>query len=776
MNTFHPAHLEDLQKSGLTDESIEQSGIRTVFPPSEINKKIGSNIPGLTSCYEIPYDNNFSRFRAFYDSKSKGRNPRYLQRKDSGNRLYVAHAVKPVLNDPSIPLYITEGEKKTLKATQEGLLCIGLSGLWNWKNKGSKNLIADFDLLAVKDRNVYIVPDNDWLHANKHGYRKNLKQAVYALADKLKERQARVFIVELPQGEEKGLDDYLCNHTAEEFQSLPVIEVKSLSERIAEATPENVQEILKEIAEIKSETEQAILIENLSKKLHIGKRAIQKDIQHSKGDAKEELKAVISANIPGLVDLALDETGTVVYLIKNSDVLEVATIYEHEGVLYSPPGKEYLPFELSRAEAVVKWCQTDNDKRLFEDVISCLKRFSYLFDNQFLIVACKVFLTYIQDHPDIHYMPMILFYAVPERGKSRTGKAVAYISYRGIHVVDLREANLFRFSQNLKATLFFDLMDLWKKAERNGAEDILLLRYEKGAKATRVIYPEKGAFKDTVNYDVYGPTLIATNTPLHKILDSRGINITMPNKPGNYENPTPEKVREIKERVTAWRARVQNAPLPSIEPIDGIQGRLWDISQPLLQVCKMVYPEGLDRLKDALLEVAGQRIEDKKASIEGQIVTILHELSPEGIPEWTIETSELLTQLNKSRPEEHKLTSQYLGRKLKAIGLQTKIVNGYSQIQLDIETFNVLLTQHGLENLSLPTPVETLLNSTTLSNQGISTVYDSRELVESQEDFTETLLSQSLDNQASMSLVESSRELTEAGGKKFKGSYLEVVK
>jgi hypothetical protein len=774
MKSFHPLHIEDLRKSGLSDSAIEKSGIRTVFPPSEINKKIGFNMSGLISCYQIPYDKTFSRFRAFYDNNVNGGKPKYLQRKDTGNRLYIPHAVRPILNESSKPLYITEGEKKALKATQEGLFCIGLSGLWNWKNKGSKRLIADFDLIALKDRTVYIVPDKDWLQPNKHGYRKNLKQAVNQLADRLKTQGAKVFIVELPQGEEKGLDDYLCKHTVEEFQALPVIEVKALSERIAEATPENVQEIIKEIAEIKSETEQAILIEGLSKKLNIGKRAIQKDIQHSKGDAKDELKAITSANLPGLVDLTLDETGGVVYLIKKGNVLDISTIYEHNGVLYSPPGKEHLPFGLSRAAAVIKWYQAENDKRIFEDVIACLKRFSYLPDNLFLIVVCKVFLTYIQDHPDIQYMPMILFYAVPERGKSRTGKAVAYISYRGIHVVDLREANLFRFSQNLQATLFFDLMDLWKKAERNNAEDILLLRYEKGAKAVRVIYPEKGAFEDTVFYDVYGPTIIATNEPLHKILDSRGINIIMPNKPGNYENPTPDKVKEIKERLTAWRARVQDAPLPSIEPIQGIQGRLWDISQPLLQVCKMVYPDGLDRLKEALLEVAGQRIEDKKASIEGQIVSILYEFSPEGIPEWTLKTSEVLKRLNDSRPEGRKLTSQYLGRKLKAVGLQTKIVMGYSHIQLDIETFNILLTQHGFENLSLPTSVETLLNSTTLSNQGISTDYDSRELVESQENSTETLLIQSLDNQASKSLVGSSRELQDIGEKKYLKT-LEVV-
>jgi len=85
---FHPAHLEDLKKSLLSDETIKEAGIKTI-PPNEINRRLGFNIPGLISCYEIPYDKTFSRFRAFYDNTINGKKPKYLQRKDSGNRLYI---------------------------------------------------------------------------------------------------------------------------------------------------------------------------------------------------------------------------------------------------------------------------------------------------------------------------------------------------------------------------------------------------------------------------------------------------------------------------------------------------------------------------------------------------------------------------------------------------------------------------------------------------------------------------------------------------------------
>lgn len=273
MNNFHPLHLEDLRRSGLSDKTIKQAHIKTV-PPNDINRRLGFNIPGLTSCYEIPYDKHFSRFKAFYDDTINEKRPKYIQRKESGNRLYIPPTVGPILNDSSKPLHITEGEKKALKATLEGLPCVGLSGLWGWSN-GNKELIPDFDQITLKDRGVYIDPDNDWLQPNKHGDRKNLKQAVYELADRLKQRGARVFIVELPWGAEKGLDDYLCNHSVDEFKSLPINEVFSLSEKVKTATQANYTELIQDIADIDDPIKKELLSKELSKALNVNYRTVK---------------------------------------------------------------------------------------------------------------------------------------------------------------------------------------------------------------------------------------------------------------------------------------------------------------------------------------------------------------------------------------------------------------------------------------------------------------------------------------------------------------------
>lgn len=197
-SSLHPDHLKDLKKSRLSDETIREAKIYSV-PPRDINKKLGMNYPDIESLMAFPYPScdGFERYKPFPSLDGK---PKYLQKKDTGNHLYIPTKTQAILSDISIPIYVTEGEKKTLKAVQEGLFCIGVSGWWNWKNKGSDELISDFDLIRLDGRKIILIPDNDWQSLNNHGYGKNIKQAIYKLSKKLIERKARVFIKDLPAG------------------------------------------------------------------------------------------------------------------------------------------------------------------------------------------------------------------------------------------------------------------------------------------------------------------------------------------------------------------------------------------------------------------------------------------------------------------------------------------------------------------------------------------------------------------------------------------------
>ncbi len=420
--------------------------------------------------------------------------------------------------------------------------------------------------------------------------------------------------------------------------------------------------------------------------------------------------SALSAYFPGLVDICVNDDGELVYAIIKDGKLLFTHEYVTETETFTIPEKKHFQFTLPRAAEVARYFKQE-DVSLYDDLLSYLKRFSALDDEQWAVVAHYVFLTYLHDHPGIDYCPYILFQAVPERGKSRTGKSVAYVAFRGIHLIELREATIFRYSQNLHGTLFLDLVDISKKAERGGCEDILLLRAEKGAKCSRVQYPDQGAFKDTVYYDIYGPTIISSNEQLHKILETRCLPISMPNLPGNYENPRPELGLELKERLTAWRAKHLFTTFADMKPIEGISGRLWDITKPLFFINSLL-PVEHQTLEDSILAIAGEKDASRKETLEGRLVSIIKEITDEnnlsGFLEWTIKINEICTRFNQGRPEDKHVSPQWIGMRSKKMSLKSRSIHGYSEIIITSQEYDTLLKQYGYAGRELSKPTNCL--------------------------------------------------------------------
>lgn len=405
----------------------------------------------------------------------------------------------------------------------------------------------------------------------------------------------------------------------------------------------------------------------------------------------------LSAYFPGLVDVCINDDDRLVYAIRKGEDLIFASEYITEIESLSIPERELFQFTIPRAAEVSRYF-VQEDNSLYDDLLAYLKRFSALDEEQWAIVAHYVFLTYLHDHPGIDYCPYILFNAVPERGKSRTGKSIIYVAFRGIHLVELREATIFRYSQYFHGTLFFDLMDISKKAERGNCEDILLLRYEKGAQCIRILHADQGPFKDMVSFKIYSPTIIASNEPLHRILETRCLPINMPNIPGNYENPRPEFALELKERFTAWRAKHLVTEFPNINPIKGIDGRLWDITKPLFLMNRLL-PVSHQILQDSIIAIASEKNASMKESVEGRLVAIIKEITDrEGFTdsvEWRIKVNDIRSGYNQGRPEDHLVSSQWVGKRLKSMSFRHRIVHGYSEIVINVNEYSTILKQYG---------------------------------------------------------------------------------
>jgi len=211
------SHLKDLEASGITLEMAKNNGLHSL-DTQDLVCKYGFPLPVGTTGLIFPYSNNgFSRVKFFPVVKTKDGTIKYGQKTGSLPYLYILPSVMEILGDPSKKLGFTEGEKKTLKAVQEGLYTIGLGGLWNWRHDGKP--IKDLELIDLFGRECEIFSDGDvWS-------KPDLLNAVYAFCMELERRGAQVKITRLPHNVDNkvGLDDYLFNHTVEDLEKLEKI-------------------------------------------------------------------------------------------------------------------------------------------------------------------------------------------------------------------------------------------------------------------------------------------------------------------------------------------------------------------------------------------------------------------------------------------------------------------------------------------------------------------------------------------------------------------------
>lgn len=484
-------------------------------------------------------------------------------------------------------------------------------------------------------------------------------------------------------------------------------------------------EALKLIARIKSGIDRDLQVEELSrilKPLGITKTSVRQEVSRlqkvlaaqGKAQAKdsegEEQEIEYIAEFPGLVDICENsKTGEPCFLVaseqgEGTELKELASYTDvGDQVFYVPP-RDQMPWLLADAEAVKEHFKSDNDRTLYDDLVKHFQGVSELpSENHYKLLAWWTLHSYVFEKGE--YSPYLWFYAVPERGKSRTGKAMIYLAWRGVHVESLRDAYIVRMAHNFGASLFFDCMDLWRKAEKQGTEDVLLLRFEKGARVPRVLYPERGPFKDTVYFKMFGPSLIATNKEVNQILSTRAVQINMPSSRRRFDKDIrPQDALELKARLTAFRARHMFSSLPDAKK--PTNGRLGDIMRPLLQIVKLVCPEEEESFKGLLSEIQASRMLEKsggwEAKIIGSIVGLVDQVEsglPPLLPQKTI-----LESYNEDVRENYQLSSQGLGHRLKALGFESKKM-GDGRMGL---VWDEKLLENLCEEYDLPQALETL--------------------------------------------------------------------
>jgi hypothetical protein len=112
--------------------------------------------------------------------------------------------MRHLIDDTSVEITFVEGIKKADALTSQGVLAVGITGVWNWLSDGEP--IPDMLEIPVDGRRVNICFDSDMLH------NPNVQDAARRLAEHLASRGAEVWVTYLPDkpdGSKMGAYDFL---------------------------------------------------------------------------------------------------------------------------------------------------------------------------------------------------------------------------------------------------------------------------------------------------------------------------------------------------------------------------------------------------------------------------------------------------------------------------------------------------------------------------------------------------------------------------------------
>jgi len=200
----------------------------------EIVGRKGGNYAGIIIPYFLPGSDRVREYRLRrdqpdleYDSAGNLKSrQKYLSPPGGSNMLYVVPGIgRSLLNDPAVPIIVTEGEFKTLalwrlanhgSPNRPRFLPMGVSGVYNWRGTigktvgpdGSrqdvKGAIRDLDWITWDGRPVVIAYDAD------AATKELVRIARSELAAHLRGRGALVGYLEWDGARGKGIDDHLA--------------------------------------------------------------------------------------------------------------------------------------------------------------------------------------------------------------------------------------------------------------------------------------------------------------------------------------------------------------------------------------------------------------------------------------------------------------------------------------------------------------------------------------------------------------------------------------
>lgn len=550
--------------------------------------------------------------------------------------------------------------------------------------------------------------------------RKNLRQAVYELAYRLIDLGARVFIVYLPEGAEKGVDDFLCNHTVDEFKALKKESVRkySLDERIELLTGDSFIESQKEIflkLSRLSDSERDLKFKAISKKTGIKISSLRNDFNLFTSKKKEDL------NVSELLETC--EEGCKIFTAQNyyNGILSYGAVFNgnklviesNKNIIQS--SKEInMKFGRSKLtkEATKRFMAGEdvNAKELYARLSRLLLDHVYFDDKRITgLLALWVIGTYFFKAFS-RYGYILLGSIIKRCGKSLLEELLSCVCHNSTsRSIRPSESSVFRQVDGDDITLIIDEVETLSVKENPDMVGLINSGFEKGSTVMRM--EARGKEWVSVSFNAYSPKVLAGIRSVSDTIEDRSFKIPMVRKaPG-------EKVKRFNVRqqeyelqllrddlyIFGWNhgpdvVELYDGATGHIPEMEGLDDRQKDILEPL--ACLAMIIDELSNDEDRtifndLIELSktmGQkRLSQEK--LDGSVTAILEIIDKEmgSQDDCFIPVSKMFDKVNSTDGLSFKNTRQ-LGRYMARFDIysdQHKIsgenIRGYSITKLWLE-------------------------------------------------------------------------------------------
>lgn len=454
-------------------------------------------------------------------------------------------------------------------------------------------------------------------------------------------------------------------------------------------------------------------ISAISKKGIINKTTLTKKVNDSvelyrdTGGGETETKVkpktkVLKTCMPGTVGL-IRENDRIKYLTLSEGILTTQDYITCNGETCEP--KQDLPFFYPTSD-VFYYFQNDKDEaKLLADVEEFIRQYLELPDESgYLVLALWILHTYLIEK--FNRTPIIYFYGMLETGKTQAGEVIFNLAYKGEFETSPTEAVVFRSSEYFKPSLILDELIIWGPAGDKEVARLLKSRYKRGLKVARVDLKHSKGEDEIKYFDAFGPTVICTDQKMPPEIESRCLLFVM------EKNTSPEvedeidqtKAQELRDRLTAFRARNLNKDLP--DPAKMARRRLQEITRPLQQILVFVAPDREEELKKYVEVVKKMREVEESLTLQGEIVNAIIQIYQDD----TVDSGKFLVGdvaafINKDRKPKEEIDNRAVGRILKQIGYEPARTKKARAYLFDQEKTLKLAKRFGLETSPLePVP------------------------------------------------------------------------